>query len=412
MGNTPSSLFGQNIAEAHKGYESKYKGWERFCPVPHVRNGGEADGGDNDKPSEASANIASAESNDSSLHSKCPVMRKEEKVSSVAAESKCPVKRAGKAKQQYNVYSQPIDPTNQMPANPNQLPRPNQTKPIDTARVKSSIPKGGTDSDTWTYPSPQMFYNALNRKGKGDGVAEDDVATVVAIHNNMNERTWDQVLKWEKTFHCRECPQGPKLLKFLGRPDELSPKAQIRRLTSGQEPFDRHDWTIDRCGKEVRYVIDYYHDEDNKEEENVPHLRSSTDIKSITMVTRPALDSIGSIFDRIRMPVYEALSWDFHVEKDDDHEVEKVETNMDSQIVFDTIQSVKVQCEKSARLLSECNSQEECERAEMAFSLCYGKVVCPTIAAEFGNNPCEDTYSDLMDCLGKFQEKATTNHRP
>ena len=23
-------------------------------------------------------------------------------------------------------------------------------------------------------------------------------------------------------------------------------------------PFDRHDWTVDRCGKEVRYIIDYY----------------------------------------------------------------------------------------------------------------------------------------------------------
>lgn len=23
-------------------------------------------------------------------------------------------------------------------------------------------------------------------------------------------------------------------------------------------PFDRHDWIIDRCGKEVRYIIDYY----------------------------------------------------------------------------------------------------------------------------------------------------------
>lgn len=23
-------------------------------------------------------------------------------------------------------------------------------------------------------------------------------------------------------------------------------------------PFDRHDWTVDRCGKEVRYVIDFY----------------------------------------------------------------------------------------------------------------------------------------------------------
>ena len=23
-------------------------------------------------------------------------------------------------------------------------------------------------------------------------------------------------------------------------------------------PFDRHDWLIDRCGKQVRYVIDFY----------------------------------------------------------------------------------------------------------------------------------------------------------
>ncbi len=23
-------------------------------------------------------------------------------------------------------------------------------------------------------------------------------------------------------------------------------------------PFDRHDWIVDRCGKDVRYIIDYY----------------------------------------------------------------------------------------------------------------------------------------------------------
>ena len=99
-----------------------------------------------------------------------------------------------------------------MPANPNQLPRQGQRRPIDTSRVKSSIPKGGTDEDTWTYPSPQMFYNALNRKGKGEGVDEDDVETIVAIHNNMNERTWNQVMKWEKTFHCDGVPK-PKAIE-------------------------------------------------------------------------------------------------------------------------------------------------------------------------------------------------------
>lgn len=26
-------------------------------------------------------------------------------------------------------------------------------------------------------------------------------------------------------------------------------------------PFDRHDWIVDRCGTEVRYVIDFYQGE-------------------------------------------------------------------------------------------------------------------------------------------------------
>jgi hypothetical protein len=27
---------------------------------------------------------------------------------------------------------------------------------------------------------------------------------------------------------------------------------------------DRHDWIVDRCGKEIRYIIDYYYVEDEK----------------------------------------------------------------------------------------------------------------------------------------------------
>jgi Cytochrome c/c1 heme lyase len=48
----------------------------------------------------------------------------------------CPVK-------EYNVYSQPIDPTNQMPAVANQLPAPGQTEELSTSRVSSSISKVG-----------------------------------------------------------------------------------------------------------------------------------------------------------------------------------------------------------------------------------------------------------------------------
>ena len=96
----------------------------------------------------------------------------------------------------YNVYAQPLDPSNQMPAVAAQAPSPGQRLPLSTTRVQASIRKGGTEG-TWTYPSPQMFWNALVRKGKADGVDETDMDSVVSIHNEMNERAWAQLVRWE-----------------------------------------------------------------------------------------------------------------------------------------------------------------------------------------------------------------------
>lgn len=160
--------------------------------------------------------------------------------------------------------SQPADEerlnlSNMMPA-PNQQPAPGQTKPLSTDRVTSTIPQGsGGQGGRWVYPSEQMFYNALLRKGKGDGVDEAAMPAVIAIHNNMNERGWAQVLDWE-SLRRGECPPDQiALLRFVGRPHELSPKARLRTtLGLAPMPFDRHDWVIDRCGTEVRYIIDYY----------------------------------------------------------------------------------------------------------------------------------------------------------
>ena len=41
---------------------------------------------------------------------------------------------------------------------------PDQPFPLPVDRQKSSIPKAGTE-ETWQYPSPQMFWNAMLRKG-------------------------------------------------------------------------------------------------------------------------------------------------------------------------------------------------------------------------------------------------------
>ena len=52
---------------------------------------------------------------------------------------------------------------------------------------------------------------------------------VVAIQNNMNENTWREVLKWEE-LHKSSC-DAPKLLRFMGRPHELTNKAALKYYT-------------------------------------------------------------------------------------------------------------------------------------------------------------------------------------
>jgi hypothetical protein len=89
--------------------------------------------------------------------SACPVKHQDN-----TPPSECPVKgnpsgEKYKNPNQYNVYSQKIDPKNNMPAKANQEMAPDQNIPLDTTRVKSNIPKGGTDDDSWSYPSPQMY---------------------------------------------------------------------------------------------------------------------------------------------------------------------------------------------------------------------------------------------------------------
>lgn len=39
---------------------------------------------------------------------------------------------------------------------------------------------------------------------------------------------------------------NPKLVKFQGRQTEMSPKAKVMSYLGYKEPFDRHDWVVDR----------------------------------------------------------------------------------------------------------------------------------------------------------------------
>ena len=56
-------------------------------------------------------------------------------------------------------------------------------------RQKSTIPKAGTDQ-TWVYPSQQMFWNAMLRKGwkwKDEDIDQGTMDHIIKIHNTNNE---------------------------------------------------------------------------------------------------------------------------------------------------------------------------------------------------------------------------------
>jgi len=185
-----------------------------------------------------------------------------------------------------------VNPGNQMAPSPN-APLPGQSKPLSTWRQDSSIPTGtegdpSTSNPTWTYPSEQMFYNAMKRKGWAP--AEDDMTAVVAIHNAVNERAWREIQRWEAVQGTATSCGGPRLVKFKGRPQDYSPKARILNVLGYKLPFDRHDWVVDRCGNEIRYIIDFYN--------AAPHPEAPA---ALHLDVRPALDSPAALWERLSM---------------------------------------------------------------------------------------------------------------
>ncbi len=143
-------------------------------------------------------------------------------------------------------------------------------------------------------------------------INQDTMKHIIRIHNANNEEAWRevrnssfqlarfhefftvswiilQVMKWE-ALHARECG-NPKLKSFGGKATDFSPRARFRSLMGYELPFDRHDWIVDRCGREVRYVIDYY---DAGPVNPSDHSFAVLDV-------RPALDSFDAVWDRMKV---------------------------------------------------------------------------------------------------------------
>lgn len=157
----------------------------------------------------------------------------------------------------------------------NQQPAPDQPFNLPTNRQVSSIPRAMPDGSTefWVYPSQQMFWNAMLRKGwrwKDEDIKPKDMDDIIKIHNANNEQVrniifcyvmqysyfqilhisakwikyffrftkalngifheqaWQEVLKWE-ALHAKECGH-PRLKSFGGKATDYSPRARFRNL--------------------------------------------------------------------------------------------------------------------------------------------------------------------------------------
>lgn len=217
--------------------------------------------------------------------------------------SGCPVPHAARTEEKPKSLISQLNPLNYMFPDLSQKPAPNQEFALPTSRDESTIPKGSGDGN-WEYPSPQQMYNALLRKGYTD----TDITAVegmVSVHNFLNEGAWQEILGWEQRFArglvkgWQICKRGeghveeelnkhwdgvstePSLVRFQGRPKELTPKAHMMQVLgmlypskfATEPPFDRHDWYVARemngQRKEIRYIIDYYSGEPDADGEPV-----------------------------------------------------------------------------------------------------------------------------------------------
>ena len=239
---------------------------------------------------------------DLSGKSKCPVKHDNNIGNNLDSQGGCPVLQSESGSSCPVTNNDEINPMNNMPLSLSSEKAVGQKLVLPTERAISSIPKGYLEQEgLWQYPSPQQMFNAMIRKGKGQGIPEDAVESMVDIHNFLNEGAWQQVLSWEEKY-AKETKIGPRLLKFTGRPHDLSPRAYMYlwlgsffpQTFNTIPPFDRHDWTVlrslgkDKGWKQVRYVIDYYSAPDDEE----------TGMPSFVLDTRPALDDLNNAYDR------------------------------------------------------------------------------------------------------------------
>lgn len=180
-------------------------------------------------------------------------------------------------------------------------------------------------------------------------------------------------------------------------------------------PFDRHDWIVDRGGKEIRYIIDYYNDESAVERDQKPKdLKDMRSMQSIKVDVRPALDSVGALYTRLfSMPfarfgnstLYNPPSFfpTQQMASANERKNDRISSNW---------ADIKTKCATIKEALSACDSEESCGAASVSLQRCISSVVCPSVSKEFDDcvaaQPSNDTkigaaFTSVIKCIEVFE---------
>ena len=239
-----------------------------------------------------------------------------------------------------------------------------------------------------------------------------------------------------------------QLLKFRGRPTDLSPKARLRTWLGYPLPFDRHDWTVSRPdGTTARYVIDYYYDDSKASDAPATLSTDPSTFNSILVDVRPAVDSpLDFMYRAIDMPLEvftggtsfsylpmlptpglklqapEARkTWD-HILKSKtmsdtggDLPPKPVYTPEEINMIVKQKGLVTDKCSSLRSALDSCPNDLECAKASLALTMCVADVACPlqrnAVAAALREEGGEEegkvdvALENLHGCVGIWDEK-------
>jgi hypothetical protein len=176
-----------------------------------------------------------------------------------------------------------------------------------------------------------------------------------------------------------------------------------------------------RCGTEVRYVIDYYHDSALPIDSALPKQFDFDSNTQISLDVRPAADSFTALWDRLKLAAGvtpEAPDgWPGNLPPPPPGSTKPMpaakDWNKAQKAFMDKLNAVAVGCKQRISDLKDCSDELDCERKMMAKDVCVGEIVCPKEAHNFLKvlakaNSSEDdnmkAYAALLKCNAAFQE--------